>query len=458
MLPLTPFEEYMLCDDRPDYPMTGFFRLRFSGRLEAAALQEALRIAVARHPLTRAKVQRDRRQRPCWVADESYVPTLERWSADSGHDYPAAHYLDLSRGAGTRFWLVDRAGAHDLVAQMHHAYADALGMCRFIDDLLVAYARVAGLAADIDFRPLDPDRLPKRNQFGLTYWKLLRMLPKQAVGLLGARQFFMRKSVTLAPPGMAGDLAASHHFPTSRTYDFDPEETSRILAAAKRRKVTVNDLLARDLFLAIGTWRERHGVGKPDDWIRFSVPVNLRGPGDDQLSIANVVSLVFLDRKPHEFAAPQTLLESIQYEMQLIKRLQLGFTLIGSLIVARRLPGGVQRVMPGDKCLSTCVFSNLGVIMTETPLPRRDGKLLLGDVTLEGLDFVTPLRPHTAIAFCPYTYAGRLSVMMHHDPRSLTEAQADDLLENYLEQIRRSLEADDRERAPDRTEPVTQLA
>ena len=37
-LKLTPFEEYMFFDDCPDYPMTGVFRLRFSGTLNFDAM------------------------------------------------------------------------------------------------------------------------------------------------------------------------------------------------------------------------------------------------------------------------------------------------------------------------------------------------------------------------------------------------------------------------------------
>ena len=52
-LPLTPFEEYMLTDDRPGCPMTFLFRLRFSGRFRREAFASALRTAVSRHPLLR---------------------------------------------------------------------------------------------------------------------------------------------------------------------------------------------------------------------------------------------------------------------------------------------------------------------------------------------------------------------------------------------------------------------
>jgi hypothetical protein len=102
----------MLCDDRPDYSMTGFFRLRFSQRLDFNAMKAAIQATLARHPLLRSKVRRDAHKRLSWepVATDS-IP-FRQWSADSQTEYPAAEYVDLTQSAGTRIWLVDRNGAH----------------------------------------------------------------------------------------------------------------------------------------------------------------------------------------------------------------------------------------------------------------------------------------------------------------------------------------------------------
>jgi hypothetical protein len=56
-LPLVPFEHYMLADDRPDYPMTFCFRLRFTGRLDAHLFSAALNAALGVHPLLHAYVR-----------------------------------------------------------------------------------------------------------------------------------------------------------------------------------------------------------------------------------------------------------------------------------------------------------------------------------------------------------------------------------------------------------------
>ncbi|MGE0607028.1 MAG: WS/DGAT domain-containing protein [Pirellulales bacterium] len=444
-LPLTPFEEYMLCDDRPAHPMTGFFRLRFSGRLERPSLEAALRLAVSRHPLTHCKVQ-SCGGKLAWVPDDGFSLKLECCTATPDRQYPRAGAMDLTAAAGTRCWLVERPEGHDLVVQMHHSVTDALGMCQFIEDVLLEYARLTGTAeAGLQLREMDESKLPGRNKFGLTWGQLLRLLPRQMIGLLGARQALMRRPSRLLPECEdSSDTARSPGetagcFPSPRTFVFSPGETREILQAAKRRKVTVNDLLARDLFLAVGELRKRAACETPRDWLRFSVPMNLRTPDDERLSVANVVSMIFLDRRPADLDDADKLLRSIQDEMQLIKRNRLSLTFVLSLAVARLFPGGVRKMVPDNRCWATAIFSNLGVIFTNTPLPRRDGKLLLGDVTLDELDFVTPLRPHTAAACCIYTYAGRLFVMMHCDPRSLSDGQTDELMAGYVARIRESI-------------------
>ena len=61
-LPLTPFERYMLADDRPDYPMAFPAVVEFSGSLRRAEFDAALEGALREHPLLRARVDGSRRR------------------------------------------------------------------------------------------------------------------------------------------------------------------------------------------------------------------------------------------------------------------------------------------------------------------------------------------------------------------------------------------------------------
>lgn len=441
-LSLTPFEEYMLCDDRPDYPMTGFFRLRFSERLVFRELESAIQSAVARHPLLRSKVSNSGQPHHHWVTERADSVRLEQWSANEGNEFPPASHIDLTRSIGLRTWLVDRMGAHDLVVQAHHACTDALGLCQLIEDILLAYAANVGVPVrDAEFRLVDNARLPDRNGFGLTWRKVLGMLPGLTFGLHVIVKFFLRKAAPLAPRfSRQGVAQGPETFPSALTFEFDSADTSRIKSEARERNVTVNEILARDLFLALQVWRTRYGIVEIHRWLRFFVPVNQRTAADGTRSAANIMSAVFLDRHPRQMTDPEELLQSIHAEMQIVKRWQLGFLFIAAMSALNRFRRIRHHILRRDECASTCVFSNIGIILREIPLPRQGGRIAIEELVLEGVDFIAPVRPQTTAAFCVYTYAGRLSVNLHFDPRAISQKQADDLLETFVVQIRDSLQ------------------
>ena len=284
--------------------------------------------------------------------------------------------------------------------------------------------------------------MPRRGTFGLSFAKFLRMLPDQLVGLLGARQFLMRRPVPLLPTKDAeGGAALPETYPAAVSLSLDKGEMDALRTRCKREGVTINDWLVRDLFLAMADFRVRNGADDPDGWLRFSVPINLRNEEDQRLPAANVVSMVFLDRRLPDFADPGKLLAGIHDEMQLIKRCRLGFTFIWSLYACRAMPGGLARMTAGNHCTATAVITNLGTPLSQLPLPRQNGRIVAGNVTLEGMDAVAPIRYGTAATVAVFCYAEALCVTVHYDSRQLTPCQAADLLETYARQIRQSIGA-----------------
>ena len=95
------------------------------------------------------------------------------------------------------------------------------------------------------------------------------------------------------------------------------EEVQKLTAAVAEAEVTANDWLLRDFFVAVDDFRARHQVTTPSEWIRLSVPMNLRREADNRMPAANVVSMVFLDRTPKQIANSTGLLASIHEEMEL---------------------------------------------------------------------------------------------------------------------------------------------
>jgi hypothetical protein len=82
--------------------------------------------------------------------------------------------------------------------------------------------------------------------------------------------------------------------------------------------------------------------------------------------------------------------------------------------------------------------------MADSPLPRRDGKIVAGDLVLDGVELFSPVRDGTAVSVALVFYSGELRICLQYDSRRVTEAQADDLLATYLRTIRNSLGASSR--------------
>src|SRR5208282_1120896 len=274
----------------------------------------------------------------------------------------------------------------------------------------------------------------------LTVLKTLRMLPAQLSGLWGVWKFLMRRPVSLldATEASSGDLPLS--FPDVKVGRLDANDVRRLSVAASESKVTVNDWLLRDFFTAVDDFRRRQKATTANQWIRFSVPMSLRHLADRRLPAANVVSMVFLERKRKQIADSAGLLRNIHAEMDLLLRRDLGLTFIFSLLVLRWLPGGMAKRVNNGCCDATCVLSNLGRVMADSPLPRSDGKIVAGNLVLEDIDFFAPFRDGTTVTLGLVFYAGRLQFCMQYDSRSISEAQADDLMTTYLSKIRSSLD------------------
>jgi NRPS condensation-like uncharacterized protein len=442
-LRLTCLEEYMFRDDRPAYPMTGIFRLRFSGRLDRPAFEAALTDSVRRHPLLQATVEVRRGRTPRWIAHPDWQPTIQWDAATNRFGYAPAEFQDLAQAPGIRVWGIAGLDGDEVMFQIHHSCTDALGLNAVIDDLLLGYAvRTDEHGGTMNLPEIDMQRFLCRGAPDLTAWRLLKMSRQQARGLLGAREFLMRSPAPLTGSTDAVDMTAPPpEYPCALTCGLSAEETAGLLAAAKSRQVTVNDLLLRDLFLAAGAWRSRRQFGGEQDWLRFSVPMNLRSPADARAPMANSVSSVFIDRRAADFEDADKLLAGIHAQMSLIKRLQLQYTFLLSLGVARWLPGGISKGTQADRCRLTCWMSNLGTVFPQSPLPRVDGRLKAGNVVLESVDYVIPLRPLMHAGILVHTYAGRLRVLLSIDPRAVSDEAGQQLLDMYIERIRRTIVA-----------------
>ncbi|MEZ6123369.1 MAG: hypothetical protein R3C49_09370 [Planctomycetaceae bacterium] len=429
-LPLTHFEELMLHQDSAAYPVSCFLRLNFEGTLQKEAFLQATKSAVQRHPLLASTIVFGRR--PTWqLPSADHEPEIH-WSTS---DEPLrACRQDPSRAAALTLHVSVVESRSTVLVQFHHACCDGIGIFQFIRDLLVEYAdAVAGKFPNVAEDPGVIDLLKRREAFGYPLRQLVRLTVQQAARLPSVWNFFRRSPVALIPhrPRPA-EADVPSGFPGICSHQFDVETSSAIRAAVPDGGA-LNDVLMTNLFLAIRDFRMQYSFASESDWVRLMIPTSLRLKDHYRISAANILGMVFVERSGRQLRDPDELLTGIRAEMDFIKRLKLGYLFVMSLMLGRRLPGGLRYMAAQNQGRISAVFTNIGRILNRCPLPKQqDGLLQSGNVLLRSVETCAPVGRDVCAAFSAVWYANRLSLTLHYDPGAMTDQHARRLLQLFV--------------------------
>jgi hypothetical protein len=434
-LPLTPFEFYYWCDDRPEYPTTFPLELVFSGPLQREALEVALGVCFARHSLLAANVDDAAGKFPSWVPARDSLLPLDWAEGLTPIEHAAGRFIDLTRDVGVRVWVRSSPARSRLVLQFHHACCDALGGLQFVADLLVAYdSAVAGQDPTAKLPPLDPQRLAMRADYGLTEagyrpnwrdaWRTARFW---------ARRWMSRPAVVAAPREVVADTIEGSSDLGYVTHTLTRDDRHRLQARANRCDASINDLLLGDMLVTLRDWnRQHHGDRRR---LVVNVPVSLRTRGDQRLPAANVLGFWFLERKPADCDDALQLVAGIRKEMEAVKKWRLPLYFIGGLGYACRFPGMIRRVLRSNRSFATVVLSNSGRALGRLPLEHEHRKWLCGGVRLESITGVPPVRPGTRASLIISNYGPDTSINLRWDPHELDEPSARMLLDAYVRRL-----------------------
>ena len=418
---LTPFEEYMFWDETPAFPMASWQMFRFSGKLDPDLLQESLRAAVLRHPLMNARIVL-RCGKPYWEYRDD-LPEL--FCYDSAEEEKSLPLPDIRKTCGFRAFY--RAGEDEgrpyteLGVSVHHSVADGMGIMGFFEDAFINYAARKGVAITPGvYPPISPDSMRERlapNQTWGRYFKLL------SNGTKSTRDLLLHDAKPLLPVRRIDYKTPVEHPILYKTFELSAEQSAAYRAKAKELGLSINDRMLVDFIRSCGDFRKKF-VPTKNQWIRVAMPVNMRSPEIPPLFATNVVSMVFIDRRPSQIGDDDEFVRGIHRETDWIKRTDQGYTLLVNLRSKRNTFGGIKIVLHGRRCWSTTVLSNLGILFKQTPLPRTDdGRLIVGDCVLDTIWGMPPIRAKTFTSWSVRSYAGRLGMAMRFDERYLTSEQ-----------------------------------
>jgi NRPS condensation-like uncharacterized protein len=442
---LTAFEEYMLLDSHPAYPMSCFIGLTFKGNFDLVTFTAAANAAVQLHPLLTSTAEQMPNGYFRWIQHQTPI-TINEKPFDQNRHFPAATGIDIFKEPPMKMTVCRENEQTAYVGvEIHHAACDAAGCSRFLEDMFVEYAKRNGMTVTAEREAVKPELLPKRGIYGLTLATLLRTFPRQLWGLTRAWMFLFNRIKPLVAAPVLSDLhTPPDSFPAVLAKTFTEEETLQIRRQAKTAGETLNDVAVIAVFEAMkrvagdsDSLATRNPQLAAPGYFRIAVPTNLRTEDDRLMPAANIVSMVFIDRKPNRIADTASFRNGICRELRHIKRCRLGLALIHGLRVYRRVFGSFTKMIRPEKCWATVTVSNLGVLFAEVPLPRQNGKIQFGNgLELAEICSVPPIRPQTVFGLCVLTYAGKLSINVHYDSSVLTQSDAERFLDETAKSFR----------------------
>lgn len=448
-LPLSAFEHYMLMDDSSNHPMVFSIRLTIDGTLNRNWFESAVAQALQRHPLLNSTVRRSGHDVE-WIESTSTDPTIT-WNPDQSDS--ALRPIDLEIETGLRILVNEFDESCRVTIQLHHACCDAIGAMQFIDDVLIGmHNRSIGSpeTKGIAHCELDTTALieraktsRKRSRWSVLYrlpmgiWRSIRFLVRQPVALTGRDQTGLRSQ---------DSVCKSDQQPPCIDRTFDSSVLRKLRERAAANSVTLNDYLLTLLFETLCDWNAKTS-GSQSGLVRVGIPINLRTPRHEKVSAANVVTMSYVDRTGSQTKDSNRLLSNVSRQMDGIKsRKSEAFV---RLMQHFRKQPRLQRLISSDRVFQTAIFSNVGRILTKSPLPRtEDNAIRFGDAVLQDVDIYGPIRSTMSVFFIALCYAGRLKACLAYDA---TKFRPGDAAELHDELSRRITSINSNDDTPDTT-------
>jgi hypothetical protein len=206
---------------------------------------------------------------------------------------------------------------------------------------------------------------------------------------------------------------------------------------ANHLQVSLNDLLVREMTLHIRDWNRRAGLSFGRRWIRLAIPLSMRTSRHDNMSAANVVSYALVTRREADCKDPDELLKSIHQQTSNVLFNREGIVCLKLFRLLRKIPGAMKLFLNYKTVLSTAVMANVGDVRRRFRgrFPLQKGRWIAGNVVVEQIHGVAPVRPNTLAAMSIGDYAGELSISLRTDGVMLNAEDSHQFLTEFLQRL-----------------------
>ena len=444
-LHVTPFENYMLTDDRPDYPTTFIVQFDFSGNLDRKAFKASIDEALERHPLLRALIRPAKLNRDCWVDAGNVRPMVHFGELDEPIEFPGAgvERIDLHNETGLRIWVRHDDCKAVVTTQFHHAACDGIGAYQFLGDVLWSYTTRTSSDKIEDAPQLSLPRLRNRGQasYDPRHFRTDDGRIKSEWNL-AARILFARNAVIRPTKSARTNTTAPHPFPGILSFEFDKNQHRQLRLAVQKRGQTINDLLLEKLFVTLNQSKKLKQIRLNGGKICLMMPMDLREPNLEKISACNIVSYAFIRRGGKLLEQPEKLKESLREETVLLKLQRHRTNFMNLIVGSHRYPQVLKAILFRGHCLATAILSNTGDPTKRflVNFPRENGMLRCGNLLLMGISGVPPIRKKIRATISIFTYRRVLKICLRCDPHFFNLDDTQTLLNQYVDQIKSILD------------------
>ena len=434
-LDLSDFEYYACRDETVEAPMVMVLRIHIEGSLDVPAFREALRSTLWHHPLLRSVIRLDDRQMQ-WRLLDHHEPQLHCTCHEGEQPPMGCHppYMDLTFEAGARFELRSCAERSVLIAYLHHACVDGIGGIRFLADVFALYGQQTAESdeerPDVQFP--DPAALLQRGvvpKLGGKGKKWTEWLHGPGRFLLGRNYCIKPRSIRRTPVDESHSMLQTAVLPRSTVVQL------RRCAAARR--VSTNDLCMLAYLQQIAFWTQSDQSAHGNDLFRILMPVSMRTPQHDRVSAANVLSYVFQPFRRCDCSDSETLLTAIHHRSAEMINNNEGAVVLRLFAFVRQIPGLFWLSKKLQPSCATAVLANVGDLkrVFENRFPLKKGRIVAGNVVIQRIDGIAPLRKHTNVVISFGGYAGELILNLRACPGVMSADEAELFLKQVVSRL-----------------------
>lgn len=334
------------------------FEVQVSGTIDTDRLSAALRSAIERHPIARARMAKAslRDTTRTWeVADEPDRLSVEvvDGGAESARERLMSGLPTLRKSPAFAVTVVRGDDGDRLMFNFHHVAFDGMSAVRFVRSLAYAYA---GQDDPAGGPPLTDARDLRAVAGAQSAADLVKRVGAVAGDVIGRREQLERVAHQTATPNARGYAFAPVHL--------DAAQVANVLQR-KPSGCTVNDLLLAALALTVWHWNAVHDATSKRR-ISIMMPVNLRPADWSDEVVSNFASYLAVPVSPGSAPDLETATVAVRDRTKPLKDNRVAGWLIDVLEPGNRLPvvvkKNLQRFLPlvQNRFVDTTCLSNLG--------------------------------------------------------------------------------------------------